>query len=199
MKKFLSTVFLVFSIVFFLPSESAADSVGMALWWLVDDSTLSNSYAVDKDNMKIPVTQLGVTDVRVRWDDVQDGTYGFLTLYNTDGDSVIKMDGADGVQINNEYFADVTRFSAATYTFAIELGNYENGSWVQTKAVSEPQTYASLLQAGYIQSYGGAGAAGSHYWSPLNYSVVPEPSSALLFLFGACSLSLRRRRNGEAV
>jgi hypothetical protein len=196
MKQFRYIIYLIFSFVFSVPLKSAADSVGMALWWLVDDTTISQSYA-DKGGEKIAVSDLGVTDVRVRWDNTQDGSYGFLTLYNTTGDNVVKMDGVAGVELPAEYFADVTQYSAATYTFAIELGNYVNGTWAQTKAVSQSQTYDALANAGYIQSYAGAGAAGSHYWSPLEYSVVPEPSSALLFLFGAMSLALRRKRIEE--
>lgn len=90
-----------------------------------------------------------------------------------------------------DYFAtDISSYAGNSYSFFIELAN-----GVKTN----PETYQSLVQNGYITT-GGIGqqnplssgafgqAAGSATYN------VPEPTSGLLFLVGGMLLGLKRRR-----
>ena len=80
----------------------------------------------------------------------------------------------------------------ASLSFAIELGNYNNGTWT-TLATSGSLDYTSLRNSGYTYSAGDLALATLTAWAPTAYSV-PEPSSGLLMLLGASLLALKRRR-----
>ena len=82
----------------------------------------------------------------------------------------------------------------SSLSFAIELGNYNNGTWT-TLATSGSLDYTSLQSAGYtyMPSSGELALATLTAWAPTAYSV-PEPSSGLLLLLGASLLALKRRR-----
>lgn len=89
--------------------------------------------------------------------------------------------------------------SLAGLSFAIELGNWENGQWttlattgmisyndLTTIASQEGGTYILTADQGYNLPMFMA-------WTPQSY-MVPEPSSGLLILIGAGLLALRRGR-----
>ena len=80
----------------------------------------------------------------------------------------------------------------SSLSFAIELGNYNNGTWT-TLATSGSLDYTSLKNSGYTYSAGDLALATLTAWAPPAYSV-PEPSSGLLMLLGASLLALKRRR-----
>ena len=82
----------------------------------------------------------------------------------------------------------------SSLSFAIELGNYNNGTWT-TLATSGSLDYNSLQNSGYtyMSSAGDLALATLTAWAPTAYSV-PEPSSGLLMLLGASLLALKRRR-----
>ena len=89
--------------------------------------------------------------------------------------------------------------SLAGLSFAIELGNWENGQWttlattgmisyndLTVQSVAEGGTYILTADQGYNLPTFMA-------WTPQSY-MVPEPSSGLLILIGAGLLALRRGR-----
>ncbi len=87
----------------------------------------------------------------------------------------------------------------AGLSFAIELGNWDNGTWT-TLATTGMISYNDLTVLG--QSEGGSyiltadqglNAPGFVPWNAQSY-MVPEPSSGLLILIGAGLLALRRGR-----
>ena len=82
----------------------------------------------------------------------------------------------------------------SSLSFAIELGNYNDGTWT-TLATSGSLDYNSLENSGYtyMPSAGDLALATLTAWAPTAYSV-PEPSSGLLILLGASLLALKRRR-----
>ena len=82
-------------------------------------------------------------------------------------------------------------------SFAIELGNWENGEWV-TLATSGTMSYSDLAVTSVdgmhiLQMRDGIDVANFQPWAPTSYAV-PEPTSGLLILIGAGLLSLRRGR-----
>ena len=86
---------------------------------------------------------------------------------------------------------------ASSLSFAIELGNWENGQWV-TLATSGTMSYSNLSVTDadgvhILQMIDSVDLNNFQPWTPNAY-VVPEPSSGLLALIGAGLLALRRRR-----
>ena len=81
----------------------------------------------------------------------------------------------------------------SSLSFAIELGNYNDGTWT-TLATSGSLDYTSLQSAGYtyMPSSGELALATLTAWAPTAYPV-PEPSPGLLLLLGASLLALKRR------
>ena len=76
-----------------------------------------------------------------------------------------------------------------TYSFAVELGTFnENGEWV-IAAISHTETYAALT--GYISQQ--LDIPDATPWAP-NAFAAPEPSSGLLTLIGLALLGLKRKR-----
>ena len=110
--------------------------------------------------------------------------------------------GADGQTIVGTGTGKYSHFTftptdPAQLSFAIELGNWENGEGV-TLATSGTMSYSDLAvttQDGVhiLQMRDGIELNNFQPWSPNAY-VVPEPSSGLLALIGAGLLALRRRR-----
>lgn len=75
------------------------------------------------------------------------------------------------------------------FSFAIELGTYDdNGNWVLA-AISDTETYTALT--GYISQQ--LDIPYAIPWSP-NAFVAPEPTSGLLMVFGLALLGLKRKK-----
>ena len=144
---------------------------------------------------------LGVTDVRIRVSggDAGDNSYlqmayfdpntGGLTIGNTPGTTVVEVPTYD---VYAYLGPDGYNYDNAAYSFAIELGNWSDGTWT-VLAESDLATYSEL--AGHIAP--GGGGLDVPYalpWNPQHYVVpVPEPGSALLIVIGCAVLALRRR------
>ena len=96
-----------------------------------------------------------------------------------------------------------TSFSSWTgtgYSYYIELGNYDSvGDTFTGTAISEAQTYTTLA-ASYIHpsaSLSPSDLVSTQIWHGGTYSV-PEPTSAILMLFGAAMLGLKRKNRSIA-
>ncbi len=115
--------------------------------------------------------------------------------FNSSGLSMMPMDSSF---LPTTLYAVVTDYGTGEWSFAIELGNYDNGLWT-TLASSATLAYADLQNAGgqngytYLTTADALSLNGLQAWAPESYPV-PEPSSGLLALIGAALLTLRRRR-----
>lgn len=94
-------------------------------------------------------------------------------------------------------YSHFTASDASQLSFAIELGNWENGEWV-TLATSGTMSYSDLTvttsgDVHILQMVDNVNLNSFQPWAPTAYAV-PEPSSGLLALIGASLLALRRRR-----
>jgi hypothetical protein len=194
MKKFFERAFLVASMLVASLSCEAADG-GEVLWWMIGDN-YSSIEGTATDGSTMTAEQLGVTDARVRWQDGS-GNKGYLTLYGLDADgNVHTLDGAAGVGLPAEFFGDLGSLSGESYSFVLELGNYNEGSWVHTSMESEAVKYETLVANKHISEWRETTPTYGTPWKPTSFSVVPEPSSGLMLLVGGAFLMLRRRRRG---
>ena len=146
------------------------------------------------------------------------GEQTFLKLGYADSgtDSFKYVDGTDGgansyavsAPVGGPLLADVTSFASGDYSFYVELINNDVAAWksnlssaygtadfagqLVSSGTDDPITYTGLSDKGFIGNdlspvsmavwHGGAA-----------YSSVPEPTSAMLVLFGLAGLALRRR------
>lgn len=134
--------------------------------------------------------------------------------YNVNAARVVSMDGGVASPLNLSYNSGGTwtdmgvslvdigvnmpLYAAmpddpSSLSFAIELGNYKDGTWT-TLATSGSLGYNSLKNSGYtyISSAVEQALATLTAWAPTAYPV-PEPSPGLLLLLGASLLVLKRR------
>jgi hypothetical protein len=189
---------LVLALSFLAHREACGD----VLWWMIG-SDYTSIEATTKDGTTVMTAEeLGVSDVRVRYDG-NDGSRGYLTLFgvNQDGsvsvyDGSLNMGGEHGVGLPAEYFADLSSLSPQdySYSFVIELGNWDNGTWLNTAMESESRTYEELVSLNHIKKWQNTVPTYGQAWTPDGFTVVPEPTSAVLLVFGASLLALRRRR-----
>lgn len=89
-------------------------------------------------------------------------------------------------------FADITGFDSTEYSFAIELGHYNESGPDKFTSLADSSYFSYDSLAAYV--YQNELAGGSPIaWTPSAYAA-PEPTSALLFLTGLSLMALRRRK-----
>ena len=116
-----------------------------------------------------------------------------LTIsYNSGGTLTDTGVSVVGMGVNMPLYAAMPD-DPSSLSFAIELGNYNDGTWT-TLATSGSLDYNSLQNSGYtyMSSAGDLALATLTAWAPTAYPV-PEPSPGLLLLLGASWLALKRR------
>ena len=194
MKKAIQTAVLLASVLVASLSCEAAEG-GEVLWWMVGED-YKNITGTTTDGSTMTAEQLGVTDARVRWQD-ESGKFGYLTLYGLDADgNVHTLEGSAGVGLPAEFFGDLGGLSDESYSFVLELGNYDDGSWVHTSMESEVVKYETLVANKHISEWRETTPTYGTPWKPTNFTVVPEPNSGLMLLVGGALLMLRRRKRG---
>lgn len=145
--------------------------------------------------------------VRVTGGNITEDT--FLDLYYSDGTIESGLFGVEfddtgsgywgaGVPAGNQ--SPVGDFSAAEYSFIVELGNVvwdestQTASWT-TVAESAATAYSSL--SGFIHETFDLNPNPAAVWTPTSFAAVPEPSSGLLVAIGFALIALRRKRRTE--
>lgn len=138
------------------------------------------------------------------------GDIVYLDLYFPDGDgnwtldipnntvAIIGASGEPGTVKPSERASIAASLTAAgkmpgtsieSFSFAVELGTYDDdGNWVLA-AISHTETYAALT--GYISQQ--LDIPDATRWAP-NAFAAPEPTSGLLTLFGLALLGLKRKK-----
>lgn len=85
---------------------------------------------------------------------------------------------------------DVSSFESGSYVYFIELVNFENAK--AHVAYGEAMTYADMVQKEYVDT--GLSVSPTAIWHGGNFNAVPEPTGALMVLFGMAFLGLKRRK-----
>jgi hypothetical protein len=101
-----------------------------------------------KDNQTMTAKELGVSDARIRWQKGSDS--GYLTLYGLDSyGKVFELEGAGGADVPAMFFGNLSDLAGdlTAYSFVLELGNYQGGSWVHTSMESVAASYDDRMQA----------------------------------------------------
>ena len=195
MKKFIERVFLIVS-MFVVSNSCEAAGGGEVLWWMIGDNYESIIGTDAKTGETMTAGQLGVTDARIGYEDAS-GNRTYLTLYGIDDQGTVHaLEGAAGVGLPAEYFADLSGISDLGYSFVLELGHWENNQWINT-SMEASATYQELVAGKHISNWDNTAPTYGTPWTPSNFSVVPEPSSGLMVLVGTALLMLRRKRFGR--
>ena len=189
--------FLILAAAFALTLSCEAAGGGEVLWWMIGEDYKSITGMNEKTGETMTADQLGVTDARIGYEDAS-GNRTYLTLYGIDDQgTVYALEGAAGVGLPAEYFADLSGISDLGYSFVLELGHWEEDSgWVAT-SMEAKESYAKLKEMQHISDWDNTSPTYGTPWTPSNFSVVPEPSSGLMVLVGTALLMLRRKRFGR--
>ena len=188
---------LLLTAAFALALNCEAAGGGEVLWWMIGDNYESIIGTDAKTGETMTAGQLGVTDARIGYEDAS-GNRTYLTLYGIDDQGTVHaLEGAAGVGLPAEYFADLSGISDLGYSFVLELGHWEEDSgWVAT-SMEASATYQELVAGKHISNWDNTAPTYGTPWTPSNFSVVPEPSSGLMVLVGTALLMLRRKRFGR--
>jgi hypothetical protein len=188
-------LFLTAALALTLSCEAAGG--GEVLWWMIGKNYESITGTTEDGKTTMTAAQLGVTDARIGYEDAS-GNRTYLTLYGIDDQGTVHaLEGAAGVGLPAEYFADLSGISDLGYSFVLELGHWEQDSgWVAT-SMEASATYQELVAGKHISNWDNTAPTYGTPWTPSNFSVVPEPSSGLMVLVGTALLMLRRKRFGR--
>ena len=187
-------LFLTAAFALALSCEAAGG--GEVLWWMIGENYGSITGTTEDGKTTMTAAQLGVTDARIGYEDAS-GNRTYLTLYGIDDQGTVHaLEGAAGVGLPAEYFADLSGISDLGYSFVLELGHWENNQWINT-SMEASATYQELVAGKHISNWDNTAPTYGTPWTPSNFSVVPEPSSGLMVLVGTALLMLRRKRFGR--
>jgi len=144
-----------------------------ALYWMVGDTSPVENY----EYAKVGVVPSG--------SDVTSSSKTYLDSYYDAGNVSLLAKG------EGPTYADISAYSTGSYSFFVELFNYEGGTLVSV-GHGDYYSYTQLLDSGYISTGGLSPTMATATFTGGNY--IPEPTSGLLLLFGGALLALRRRR-----
>ena len=160
---------------------------------VVASASLHASYLYWQIDGSEDVSALGGAEydgARVFAENDSTGERTYLNIaYGSAGDTLVNVGDKINVPLHDSVVAvfDPTTYGSG-YTFYIELINYADATPV---GQSEGQTYAQLNNSEFVGT--DLSPVSMAVWHGGAYSSVPEPTSAMLVLFGLAGLALRRR------
>jgi hypothetical protein len=176
-------------------SFSALADSEMVLWWLVGNDTDTE----DLSDITINTFHQGQQTA-----ESMDVHYARMKVVGTGGVedylSILNLDDSTpptipSINIPGEAYSTViTPYASPSYSFIIELGNWENDTWTMV-AMSEAVSYTQLVNDHHVNVWSDQtlNPQVPDVWAVSSYTV-PEPTSGLLLIVGGALLALRRRR-----
>lgn len=123
------------------------------------------------------------------------GKHYLLTSYLQDGTSA----GTDiAAPMAAPLYAQIDSYSGNGYSYYIELSNYSQGgnnSYVASTVA--PVSYTELTGSMTTSLPTAGSLANISVWHGGSYTAAPEPTSAILMLFGAAMLGLKRKNRSQ--
>lgn len=123
------------------------------------------------------------------------GKHNRLTSYLQDG----TLAGTDiAAPMAAPLYADIGSYSGNGYSYYIELSNYSQGgnnSYVASTVT--PVSYTDLAGSVTTSLPTAGSLASISVWHGGSYTAAPEPTSAILMLFGAAMLGLKRKNRSQ--
>ena len=189
-KAFLTTLFVV----------AATVANASYLYWQVSssDNTLPDTQGTDWNVARVVYSTANATQVDT-WNDSDKRSGAIGTGYNIISDNSEYMRGTSvgsevGAPMPTVLYADLGS-NASSYSYYVELLSSTGALYARSDAV----TYSELVTAGAVKTELSLGTLASVTpWHASDYTVVPEPTSAVLMLFGAAFLGLKRKNRSIA-
>lgn len=133
-------------------------------------------------------------------DDIKALDYGYARIVATSNtqtpSQVTQMAELNNKQMEAWQTFDLSQLGGdgSSYSYYIELGTY-SGSTFSAVAQSETQTYSQIATTAIQPTATLSASAPVNFstWHAGNFRAVPEPTSAILMLFGAAMLGLKRK------
>lgn len=130
---------------------------------------------------------------------------GYFVLKNTTNSSTYDLYDADGAVANGHAELGVQYYSivdnnTSDFTYYVEMynssGNLIAKSATLSGSAGEPSGIYSEVQA--TTELSEIPTVSVNFWHPSSFAPVPEPTSAILMLFGAAMLGLKRKNRSIA-
>ena len=155
------------------------------LYWQIAPSEKSGLVSKEYDGARVFVSNNGgvsKTYLNIGYGDFDTGDFTPFA-----GQKVqIPLYEAVVAEVNTSLYGEGTG-----YSFYIELINYSDGAFVAQSDSKSAMTYADLEAKHYVGA--DLSPVSMAVWHGGSYTTVPEPTSAMLVLFGLAGLALKRR------
>ena len=183
----LLTAFSLFANVFATDPE--------ILWWRVQNEDDPESF----ENVKVTAldgSQVKAVDLDYQGKSVNAARLrvigGGVDTYLQFADPAVPAMSQTFAPLPGDFYNDLSGYTGAAYSFAVELGNWEDDSWT-IMASSGYVTFDTLKnEMHHVYNWSNIDTNIAMPWLPS--FTVPEPCSGLLLLLGGGLLALRRRR-----
>ncbi len=181
--------FFLISLCLFITHFAVSD----VMMWMVATDKIITPGVVDGVTVQPAEQYSFLNAARVMCQDLNGNRSYLDILARTSSGELIKVgDFVKSAEAGITWFLELNPSDYTGYSFALELGVYENDSWNMTYLISTPYDFAEL-RAKYMTDW--AGVDGAQAWKPTAFTAVPEPTGGMLLLVGGALLLLRRKRH----
>lgn len=165
------------------------------LWWRVQDEDDPESF----ENVKVTAldgSQVNAVDLKYQGKSVNAARLhvvgGGVDTYLPFADPDVPGMSQTFAPLPGDFYNDLSAYTGAAYSFAVELGNWHDDSWT----IMATSGYVTFNTLKYDMHH-------VHNWTDITTNIampwlpsftVPEPCSGLLLLLGGGLLALMRRR-----
>lgn len=179
--------------VFALVCAAVQMSNAAYLYWQVNSDDIDKAYSDANGNWSESWNKSDINAARI----YKNGEVQEVYL---DESKVTAGSGYVATSLPSEalYSIDIGDLGVSSYSYFIELGNYTGSTFTAfARSGSETVAYNATGSTSIVSTLSDAGRV-SAWHASTEYSAVPEPTSAILMLFGAAFLGLKRKNRSLA-